>query len=54
MKVTVAQLMQITFYAVIAYLVLVHNRGAIGLVKAFGGVYGGAVEALQGRSRPGR
>jgi hypothetical protein len=54
MRLTVNQVIQITFYAVIAYLVLVHNRGAIGLVKAVGGVYTGGVEALQGRSRPGR
>lgn len=49
MRMTVNQIVQLTFYAVIAYLVLVHNRGARGIIKVVGGTYVGGVKALQGR-----
>jgi hypothetical protein len=54
MRLTVDKLAQLTFYAVIGYLVLVHNRGAIGLARVGFGGWTGIIEALQGRSRPGR
>ncbi len=49
MKFTIDKVAQLTFYAVIGYLVLVHNKGSIGLVGAVSKFYNGAVRALQGR-----
>lgn len=54
MRMTIDKWAQLTFYAVIAYLLLVHNRGAIGLGRTVTGGWMGVIEALQGRSRPGR
>lgn len=49
MKLTIDKVLQITFYAVIAYLILVHNRGANRLLQSTFGGYAKGVRALQGR-----
>lgn len=53
MRFTADKIIQLTFYAVIAYLVLIHYKGANALAGTFFGGYAGAVTALQGRN-PGR
>lgn len=53
MRMTVDKYIQLTFYAVLAYLILVHSRGGVKLVRSIGGVNIGVIEALQGRSRVG-
>lgn len=49
MRLTVDKVIQITFYAVIAYLVLVHSKGANRLLESTFGGYAKSVKALQGR-----
>lgn len=43
------KLVQLTFYAVVAYLVLVNWKGANALLRSIFAGYGGSVRALQGR-----
>ena len=53
MRITIEKFAYWTFLAVLAYLVLVHNQGAKGLLGGIFGGWIGVTEALQGRSRPG-
>jgi hypothetical protein len=43
------KLVQLTFYAIVAYLVLVNWKGANALLRTTFQGYGGGVRALQGR-----
>jgi len=49
MRIEVDRLLTLTFYAVFAYLVLMHWKGANTFLKTTFGGYASSVKALQGR-----
>jgi hypothetical protein len=46
---TTRQIAQLTFSAVLGYLVLVHYKGGVALAGAVSKLYSGGVKTLQGR-----
>lgn len=49
MRLTLDKYIQLTFYAIIIYLVVTHSKGGVRLVRSATGLNVGVVKALQGR-----